>query len=258
MPGGPRKGSVNVKKVNTRNKVRQSRPTKTLPQRKPDSTGSVGPKDSNAWVTVYELLKDRIIRGVYGPGERLNEREIGEIVNVSRTPIREALRVLESEGFVVNVTNRGVFVKKYSSEELDTLHRILIRLESLAVEMAGPKLSERDLTHLEQMTSRLRWLAAKKNYAEYLTLNFEFHLFFARATGSKELLDAVSQLRKRIFRFIYSHVALAHNPEQYVSDHQEIIDALRGRNNKKPEKIMERHIELARKSFLDFYRGFVG
>jgi DNA-binding GntR family transcriptional regulator len=123
--------------------------------------------------------------------------------------------------------------------------------------MAAPKLAERDLVRLEQMTNRLQSLAAKKNYAEYLALNFEFHLFFARATGSKELLDAISQLRKRIFRFIYSHVTLAHNPEQYVSDHQEIIDALRRKNNKKPEKIMERHIEFARKSFLDFYRGLV-
>ena len=222
---------------------------------RPDASGSANLKDSNAWVTVYELLKDGIIKGIYGPGERLNEREVAEIVNVSRTPIREALRVLESEGFVVNIANRGVFVKKYSPEELDTLHRILIRLESLAVEMAVPKLSGQDLTRLEQMTNRLRSLAAKKQYAEYLTLNFEFHLFFARATGSKELLDAISQLRKRIFRFIYSHVALAHNPDRYVSDHQEIIDALRGKNNKKPEKIMERHIEFARKSFLDFYRG---
>ena len=219
------------------------------------TAAAANPKDSNAWVTVYELLKERIIKGIYGPGERLNEREIAEIVNVSRTPIREALRVLESEGFVINIANRGVFVKKYSPEELDTLHLMLIRLESLAVEMAASKLTERDLVRLERMTSRLRALATRKNYAEYLTLNFEFHLFFARATGSKELLDAISQLRKRIFRFIYSHVTLAHNPGQYVSDHQEIIEALRGRNSKKPEKIMERHIEFARKSFLDFYRG---
>lgn len=221
-----------------------------------NATGSAKPKDSNAWVTVYELLKDRIIKGIYGPGERLNEREIAEIAKVSRTPIREALRVLESEGFVINIANRGVFVKKYSPEELDTLHKMLIRLETLAVEMAVPKLTERDLRELERMTNRLRSLAARKKYAEYLTTNFEFHLFFARATGSKELFDAISQLRKRIFRFIYSHVALAQNPDQYVSDHQEIIDSLRGRSNKKPEKIMERHIELARKSFLDFYRGF--
>lgn len=220
------------------------------------TTGSAKPKDSSAWVAVYELLKDRIIKGIFGPGERLNEREIAEIANVSRTPIREALRVLESEGFVVNIPNRGVFVKKYSPEELDTLHKILIRLESLAVEMAAPKLTERDLRELERMTNRLRSLAAKKNYAEYLTLNFEFHLFFAKATGSKELFDAISQLRKRIFRFIYAHVALAQNPDQYVSDHQEIVDSLRGRNKTKPEKIMERHIELARRSFLDFYRGF--
>jgi DNA-binding GntR family transcriptional regulator len=213
-------------------------------------------KDIKAWVPVYEFLKDRIINGTYGPGEKLNEREIASLVKVSRTPTREALRVLESEGFVINIANRGVFVKKYSPEELDMLHKMLIRLESLAVEMAVPKLSEKDLTSLEKMTSRLKSLASKRNYREYLTLNFEFHLFFARVTGSRELLDAIAQLRKRIFRFIYSHVTLAHNTEQYVIDHQEIIDALRGKTKKKPEKIMERHIEYSRKSFLNFYRGF--
>ncbi len=225
-------------------------------RKKPGTDASTGPTDTSAWVRVYQFLKDRIINGTYGPGERLNEREIAKLVRVSRTPTREALRVLESEGFVTNIANRGVFVKKYSPDELDTLHKMLIRLESLAVEMAVPKLSERDIVTLQKMTTRLQSLAAKKRYSDYLTLNFEFHLFFARVAESKELLDTIALLRKRIFRFIYSHVTLAHNPEQYVQDHQEIIDALRGTIKKRPEQIMKQHIEYARKSFLQFYRGF--
>jgi DNA-binding GntR family transcriptional regulator len=213
-------------------------------------------KELNAWVNVYEFVKDRIIRGTYGPGEKLNEREIAALVNVSRTPTREALRILESEGFVTNIARRGVFVKKYSPEELDTLHQMLIRLEGLAVEMAGPKLSKSDLTGLEEMTHRLEALASKRNYREYLALNFEFHLFFPKKTGSRELLDTITQLRKRIFRFYYSHITLAHNPEQYVHDHHEMIQALKGKTNKKPEKLMEKHIDHARKSFLSFYRTF--
>jgi len=213
-------------------------------------------KDLNAWANVYEFLKDRIIHGTYGPGEKLNEREIAALVNVSRTPTREALRVLEYEGFVTNIARRGVFIKKYSPEELDTLHKMLIRLEGLAVEMAVPKLSESDLTSLQEITNRLGALASKKNYGEYLTLNFEFHLFFPKKTGSRELLDTITQLRKRIFRFYYSHITLAHNPEQYIHDHHEIIQALKGKTNKKPGKLMEQHIDHARKSFLIFYRRF--
>jgi DNA-binding GntR family transcriptional regulator len=214
------------------------------------------PKDENTWVTVYEFLKDRIINGTYGPGEKLNEREIAKLVNVSRTPTREALRVLQHEGFVTNVARKGVSVKKYSPEELDTLHKMLIRLESLAVEMAVPRLSERDLVTLQAMTDRLRTLAAKRKYKEYLTLNFEFHLFFPKVTESRELLDAITALRKKIFRFYHSHIAMAHDPDRYVRFHQEIIDALTRKTGTRPEKIMEKHIEYARRSFLDYYRGF--
>jgi DNA-binding GntR family transcriptional regulator len=67
-------------------------------------------KSLNTWVSVYELLRGRIIAGTYCPGEKLNEREIAQLGNVSRTPTREALRVLEYEGFVTNIV-KGVFVK---------------------------------------------------------------------------------------------------------------------------------------------------
>lgn len=214
------------------------------------------PRSLNAWVSVYEFVKDKIITGMYNPGEKLNEREIAKLVNVSRTPTREALRILEHEGFVTNIAKRGVFVKKYSPEELDTLHRMLILLEGLAVEMAVPNLSKSDLTSLQKMTNRLRSLAFKKNYRDYLAINNDFHLLFPRVTGSTELFDILSQLRKRTFRFYYAQIIVDDQFEQYVNDHQEMIDALRGKINKKPEKIMEKHIDRARKSFLNFNKKF--
>lgn len=212
--------------------------------------------NTNASVRVYEYLRDKIIKGIYSPGEKLNEKEIAHLVHVSRTPTREALRVLEYEGFVSKINQKGFFVKKYSPEELDTLHKMLIRLEGLAVEMAAPKLSESDLTNLQKMINRLRSLASRENYGDYLVLDFEFHLFFPKITESRALIDDISQLRRRIFRFHYSHIILAHDPEQYINDHQEIVDALRGKTKNKPEKLMEKHIDRARKSFLDFHRKF--
>jgi DNA-binding GntR family transcriptional regulator len=211
-------------------------------------------KRLNTWVSVYELLRNRIIAGTYCPGEKLNEREIAQLGNVSRTPTREALRVLEYEGFVTNISKKGVFVKKYTPEELDTLHRMLMRLEGLAVEMAAPKLSGNDISSLQKITHRLRSLVSKRDYSQYFPLNIEFHLFFPRISGSEELLEAISQLRKRIFRFAYSQVIEDHETEEYLKDHQEIIDALRGKTYEKPEKIMERHVDRSRKSFLNFYR----
>lgn len=151
-------------------------------------------RDANARVAVYEFVKDRIIKGMYSPGEKLNESEIANSVNVSRTPAREALRALEREGFVTTVTNKGVFVKKYSPAELDVLHRMLMPLEKLAVEMAASKVTASDIRELENMNRRLKLLASDKNYGDYLALNIDFHLFFPKVTGSSELLDTLSQL----------------------------------------------------------------
>jgi len=214
-------------------------------------------KDTNAWVGVYEFLRDRITSGILNPGEKLNERDITELVNVSRTPVREALRNLEYEGFVTNIPNRGVFVKKYSPEELDTLYKMLIRLEGLAVEMALPKLSKTDINELQKINNRLKSLASKKKYIDYWTLNHsEFHLFFPEKAGSEELLTVISQLRKKTFRVQYTKILMLENVSRYVDDHDEIINALKGKINKKPVKCMESHIERARKAFLDFYREF--
>ncbi len=215
-------------------------------------------ENKNTWVRVYERLKEEIIKGTYSPGEKLNEREIAELMNVSRTPTREALKALEYEGFVSNVAKKGVVVKKYSPEELDVLHKMLVRLEGLAVEMAVPKLNEKDILELEDITNRMRSLVKEKNYTEYLTLNFEFHLFFARKTESRELFDIMRQLRARIFRFYYAQITLREDTEQWVKDHQDIVDALRGRTDASPYKIMEQHIDHARQHFLTFYRSFGG
>ncbi len=205
---------------------------------------------------VYEYLRDGITKGTYSPGERLNEREIAELIGVSRTPTREALKVLEYEGFVTNITKKGAAVKKYSLGELDVIHRMLTRLESLAVEMAVPKLSKDDLARLEEINKRLKVLASERRYDDYFTLSFEFHFFFPRATGSRELLDVISQLRKKAFRFHYGHLTQVHNSEQYTKDHQDIIDALKGKTRKEPEKLMEVHIERTRRAMWDYYRMF--
>ena len=70
------------------------------------------------------------------------------------------------------------------------------------------------------------------------------------------MLQAISQLRKRVFRFAYSQVTTDHRTEQYLKDHQDLIDALKGKTKEKPEKIMVRHVEYTRNSFLNFYRKF--
>jgi DNA-binding GntR family transcriptional regulator len=213
-------------------------------------------KGINVCEKVYEFLKDKIIDGTYAPGEKINERDIAQLVNVSRTPTREALKKLESEGYVTNFTNRGVFVKKYSPEELDVLQKMLILLEGLAIDMAAPKLSKRDIANLEKIADRGRLSFSEMNLRAWMDFNLEFHLYFPKITGSMELLDTILWLRRKIHRFHYSQIIMDHGPLKYVNDHKEIVEALKGNIKKNPRKIMERHIERSRKKLMNFYSKF--
>jgi DNA-binding GntR family transcriptional regulator len=89
-----------------------------------------------------------------------------------------------------------------------------------------------------------------------MELNLEFHLYFSKISGSQELFQTISQLRKKIFRFYHSHIIMSQNPLKYINDHKELVEALKGKNNKNPRKIMEKHIGRSRKIFMDFYNKF--
>jgi DNA-binding GntR family transcriptional regulator len=210
---------------------------------------------TNTEAAVYEFLKERIMEGSLKPGEKLNERELAKQATVSRTPIREALKRLEHEGFVVNLPQRGAFVKKYSPEELDVLHRMLLRMEGLALELAAPKLRSPDFTKLRGLLSLMRSEAAGHDTKRFISLNVRFHLFFAEKTGSEELTRTIGLLLGQIMRLLYVRITVGSDATLYVEEHQEILDALQKRNGKGALETLEKHIERSRQSVIRFYEN---
>jgi DNA-binding GntR family transcriptional regulator len=218
----------------------------------------MSPQDSaivSANEGVYGFLKQRIMEGALKPGEKLNERELARQTNVSRTPIREALRRLEHEGFVDNSPQKGASVKRYSAEELDVLHKMLFRMEALALELAAPKLRKPDYTQLRKTLSLMQSETAKHNTQHFITLNIKFHLFFAEKTGSKDLARMIELLLGQIMRLLYVRIAIGSDATMYLEEHQEILDSLQGKNGKSPAETLEKHIERSRQSVLRFYEN---
>jgi DNA-binding GntR family transcriptional regulator len=204
---------------------------------------------------VYELLRQRIMEGTLKPGEKLNERELAKQANMSRTPIREALKRLAYEGFVETLRQRGAFVKKYSPDELDVLHKMLFRMESLALEIAAPKLQKPDFVKLQKMLSAMQSEAAEHDTKRFISLNMKFHLLFAEKSGSTELTRTIALLLGQIMRLLYVRIAIGSDATLYIEEHQEILDALQGKNGKSPVKTLEKHIERSRQSVLRFYEN---
>jgi DNA-binding GntR family transcriptional regulator len=133
---------------------------------------------SNAWEPIYEYLRDQIIYGHLSPREKLDEKQISNKMSVSRTPVREAFKQLQAEGYIIIIPQKGSFVTEYSSEKLDEIYKILVKLEGLAVNMAGANITTLELEKLQRMNEKMRQFSEKNGYKKYLEENIKFHMFF--------------------------------------------------------------------------------
>jgi len=211
---------------------------------------------SNAWETVYQYLRDQITYGHLHPREKLDEKELSSRLKVSRTPIREAFKQLQAEGYITVVPQKGSFVTEYSPNELDQIYKILVKLEGLAVYMASEYLTPKDLKELKHMNRRMKHFSEKCAYKDFMEENLKFHTFFYDCAKNIVLKDLISQLRKKVFRYRYLGITIPGNMVLYVEDHENIISSLEDGKNKLASKYMEMHIDRVRKILIDFYDRF--
>ncbi len=210
----------------------------------------------NAWENVYQYLRDQITYGHLHPREKLDEKDISLRLKVSRTPIREAFKQLQAEGYITVVPKKGSFVTEYSPTELDQIYRILVKLEGLAVHMASMYLKPKDIEVLRHMNRRMKRFSENNAYKDFMEENVRFHTFFYDGARNNVLKDLISQLRKKVFRYRYLGITIPGNIALYVDDHEKIINSLRDGNSKLASKYMEAHIDRVRKILIDFYNRF--
>ena len=109
---------------------------------------------------ILEMIRDAILKGTMKPGERVSEPELAERFGISRTPIREAFRQLESEGYLEVIPRKGAVVASLSERDIEEFYAIKILLEGFAAKMAAEKLTEKDIDRLESINERLKKVAA--------------------------------------------------------------------------------------------------
>jgi DNA-binding GntR family transcriptional regulator len=211
---------------------------------------------SNAWEPIYEYLRDQIIYGHLSPREKLDEKQISNKMSVSRTPVREAFKQLQAEGYITIIPQKGSFVTEYSSERLDDIYKILVKLEGLAVNMAGANITTLEFEKLQRMNEKMRQLSEKNAYKKYLEENIKFHMFFYDRAKNIVLKDVIGQLRKKVFRDRYLGITIPGNISKYVKDHQQILNSLKRRRWKLASRYMEIHVDRVRKTLLDYYSNF--
>ena len=201
---------------------------------------------------IVEFLKQAAIEGRVKEGARLSENELQRILGVSRSPIREAFRVLEKTGLVTIIPRRGTFVQRINKKSIEENFTIRAWLEGLAARLATERLDQKDLKDMESSFSKMRQSVRKRNFRNYLKSHAEFHDTFIKASKNDTLIKISDNLRIRVIwhRFMFNYVR--ENCAYGLQVHGEILRLFKKKDAIQVEKLVKEHILVALNWFLEF------
>lgn len=198
---------------------------------------------------VYERLRQAILKNQLKPGNRLIERKIAEQLEVSRTPVREAIRMLEREGLVYHIPRSGVVVAQVSDKEVLEVYRIRAVLEGLAARMAAEKITPEQLQHLVRLLKQVEQSAADNNLDDLEQVHREFNDLIYRATGSPRLYGMINSLVDFINRFALVGYCHPGRIDEATREHRQLVEAIKLRDGDLAERIARDHIENSRRAY---------
>jgi len=206
----------------------------------PETPQQDGPQGNS----VYRQLLDEIRCGQLNSGDRLRETELAERLAVSRTPIREAIRQLESDGIVVHVPRQGATIRILDYSEVMELYEMRAVLEGTAARLAAQAASEIEIEELEVLNQELKEAG---NSAEAQLLNRQFHAAIMDAAKNRFLVGAAITLQKTLMILGPTTLSQADRAEKATEEHLGILDAIKVRDGKLAEAAMRSHIENAQR-----------
>lgn len=197
-------------------------------------------------VDAYEALRDAILGGRLGAGERLVEAEIARQMAMSRGPVREAIRRLEQDGLVVYHPRRGAVVVTLTTEEVRDAYYLRAHLEAYAVRLVVERATLRDLAALEGLIDQMHACAEQNNRAMLLAVDVEFHARLCEFSGSKLLQRLWDSLNPLCWTVLTTLRATEYGLMEIAERHRPVVEALRARNVDEADAAIRRHIvELA-------------
>lgn len=201
---------------------------------------------------VFQTLRQSILTGQMEPGERLMEVQLAEELGVSRTPVREAIRMLELEGLVVMIPRRGAQVAAITEQDLRDVLEVRATLERLAARLACERFTEEGYKNLEKANREFAHLARLKNKSvvDITNADVHFHDVIYQATGNRRLIQIVQNLQEQMYRYRMEYVRDLSSHENLIAEHTEIIRAIEERDEKKAEEIVVTHISNQEKEIL--------
>jgi len=191
---------------------------------------------------VADQIRDMIVEGELPPGERVNEGALCEQFGISRTPLREALKVLASEGLVELRPNRGTRVSAITPEEVGELFEVVSGIERLAGELAALRMTERDNERLKALHERMERHYEAGERHEYFRLNQQIHNTIVSLAGNSVLEATHASLMMRVRRARYMAIQSPDRWHESVQEHRAIMQALEARDSAGAGELILHHV----------------
>lgn len=201
-------------------------------------------------VQVAERLRVLIDSGELAPGTRLNEIELCNTMGVSRTPLREAIRSLATEGLIELQPNRGAIVSVVSQEDVTEILPIMASLEGLGGRLAAMHMDQSKIAQVRKIHDQMIAHYKNNEVAEYFETNRLIHELITEGSGNQTLVDTINSLSAKVRRARFSAQMTQESWAKAVSEHEEMIAALEAQDPDRLEAILVQHVETKRATIL--------
>ena len=196
---------------------------------------------------VDERIRQRIFSRELKPGERIDEQALARDFGISRTPLREARKVLQNEGLVKLVPRRGCFVAKLSEQDLSEIYDMVSLLEGACAARAATLATPADIARLQRVTQRMAQAAAERNYKRYFDANLAAHEAVQEIAGNRWQKNVIQYLRSMCRLSPYVSVGkIPGRLEESLREHEELLAAIEAHDAVRAETVMRKHIERTR------------
>jgi DNA-binding GntR family transcriptional regulator len=194
---------------------------------------------------VFVTLRSQILRGDLKPGERLMEITLANKLGVSRTPIREAIRMLEHEGLVVMVPRRGAHVANITQQELNDVLEVRLSLELLAIEKACERMKEDEIRQLKRAEAEFAELVIKDEVDPNVLGEADeyFHDVIYEGTKNRRLIQILNNLREQMYRFRVEYMKNRNIRQILVDEHDSILAAIEKHDKEEAVRLTKVHID---------------
>lgn len=201
---------------------------------------------------IANALRDDILTGKFKGGDQLLEDSLKDEFDISRTPLREAFRVLEKQGLVEILPRRGTFVKRITRQDIEENFPVRAILEGLAARLAYENLRDQDIDEMEEVIDYMKEAAQRKDFIDYAKNHIAFHEIFINASGNETLIALLRNLRMHTLWHRYTHHYYKEDFRNSLKIHQQIIDLFKEKRApaKEIERVVRQHIEVALGPFL--------